>query len=415
MSAYIDMAAINSGLKELITDQYVQTLVYTNNPLWALLKKDEAADFGGKYKPVPIITNTAQGASGTFANAQGNQIAAEIEAFQLTVKNYYQIVTIDRKTLLSARTNKMAFVQATDTKFNGGMRRVVNGLASQMFRSGTGTIGRVSTTVAISGGVITLQNPADAVQFERNMVLQAASSDGGTPRAALGYVIATNKTASPPTITVSATGIGGTAGTPSGWTTSDYLLVQGDSNTLVSGLQAWLPASAPTSGDNFYGVDRSIDPTRLAGIRLDVSGFPIEEGLIDLAMLVGREGGTSTHFFGNYGIYGALDKALGSKVQYVDLEGPAKIGFRGIRVNGPQGEIKVMMDRNTPQYAGFMLQMDTWQLDSILQAPHVFTYGADNSEMLRVYNADAGEMRIGSYCNLEGNAPGWNAVGTFGV
>src|SRR5689334_13071639 len=139
MSAYIDMAAVNAVLKELITDQYVETLVYTDRPFWSLISKNENADFGfgGKYKPIPIIINTAQGASGTFANAQGNQIAAEAEAFQLTVKNYYQCVTIDRKTLLSARTNKMAFIETTDTKFNGGMGRVTNGLASQFFRSGT--------------------------------------------------------------------------------------------------------------------------------------------------------------------------------------------------------------------------------------------------------------------------------------
>jgi hypothetical protein len=34
-------------------------------------------------------------------------------------------------------------------------------------------------------------------------------------------------------------------------------------------------------------------------------------------------------------------------------------------------------------------------------------YGS-NDEMLRVYNADQAELRVGYYANLGSNAPGWN-------
>ena len=74
--------------------------------------------------------------------------------------------------------------------------------------------------------------------MEVNQVLQANATDGGTPRAALGYVIARNVVAG--TITVSATTWGGAAGSPTNWTGGDYLLVQGDNNATISGLQAWL-------------------------------------------------------------------------------------------------------------------------------------------------------------------------------
>jgi len=33
--------------------------------------------------------------------------------------------------------------------------------------------------------------------------------------------------------------------------------------------------------------------------------------------------------------------------------------------------------------------------------------------MLRVYNADAGEVRVGYYAQLRTNAPGWNAYVTL--
>lgn len=411
MSAYFDMTAANAALKELYDGQVVEMLVYKKNPVLALMPK--MTEFGGKYMPIPIITGVSQGRSSTFSNAQANQSPAQIESFLLTSKSDYSIATIDNKTMLASKTDKMAFIQGSKVVIDGAIRAITLSLASSVFRSGTGSIAQVSTATAWSTGVGTLQNPADIVQFEVNQVLQANSTDGGTPRAALGYVIAVDRTAG--TLTVSSTGLGGAAGTPSGWTTSDYLLVQGDNNAKISGLAAWLPATAPSiSSDNFYGVNRGADPVRLAGVRYNGSSQSIEEALIDASMLVGREDGMPDYFACNYSSYGALDKALGAKVQYVDLKGPGEIGFRGIRVNGADTEIKVVPDRNCPALTGYMLQMDTWCLNSLNEAPHISRY-ADGMEMLRVYNADAAELRVCYYANMSSNAPGWNANVTLGA
>ena len=244
------------------------------------------------------------------------------------------------------------------------------------------------------------------VQFEINQVLQANATDGGVPRAALGYVVAVNRSAG--TVTVSAVGLGGAAGTPSGWTTADFLLVQGDVNAKVKGLAAWLPDAAPTTGDNFFGVDRSQDVTRLAGIRYDGSAQSIEESLIDSSSLLAREGGKPDVCITNFASYAALEKSLGSKVQYVDMKGPADIAFRGIMINGANSMIKVFPDRNCPALKAYLLQMNTWTLNSLGDAPQILRYG-DGLEMLRVSNADAGEVRIGYYSQVSTNAPGYNA------
>jgi hypothetical protein len=63
---------------------------------------------------------------------------------------------------------------------------------------------------------------------------------------------------------------------------------------------------------------------------------------------------------------------------------------------------------------GWLLQMNTWTLQSLGDAPQIFRYG-DGLEMLRVYNADAAELRCGYYANLACNAPGWNSQVTLGV
>lgn len=404
---YLNLTAMNAALKELYDGQVVENLVYADNPFLALVPKK--TDFGGKYKPIPIITGVSQGRSATFSYAQSNQSAVQIQSFLLTRASDYSLATIDNQTMLASRTDKMSFLEGAKLVVDGAFRSITNSLASALFRSGTGSIGQIGS---ISSGVITLSNSADVVQFEVNQVLQANATDGGTPRAALGYVIAVNRSAG--TVTVSATGLGGSAGSPSGWTTADYLLVQGDLNAKVSGLEAWLPTTAPSSGDSFFGVDRSQDVTRLAGIRYDGSAQSIEESLIDASSLLAREGGKPDVCITNFATYAALEKSLGSKVQYVDMKGPAEIAFRGIMVNGANSMIKVFPDRNCKANKGYLLQMSTWALNSLGDAPQILRYG-DGLEMLRVSNADAGEVRIGYYANLATNAPGWNANVTFSV
>lgn len=398
---YLDLAAMNAALKELYDGQVVENLVYADNPAMAMMKKN--TDFGGKYKPVPIITGVSQGRSANFSNAQANQSAVQVQSFLLTRVSDYSIATIDNQTMLASKTDKMAFLEGAKLLIDGAIRSCTNSVASALFRSGTGSIGQVSG--APSAGVITLANPADVVQFEINMVLQAAATDGGTPRASLGYVIARDVTNG--RITVSATGMGGAAGNPAAWASGDYLLVQGDSNAKCAGLAAWLPQTAPSSGDNFFGVDRSVDAWRLGGGRYDGSAQSIEEALIDASSLVAREGGKPKACITNFQSWGALEKALGAKVQYIDQKGPAEIAFRGIRVHGANTTIDVFPDRNCQPLTGYLLQLDTWALEGLGDVPQILRYG-DGLEMLRVSNADAGEVRVGAYYNLRTNAPGWN-------
>lgn len=402
---YLNLTAMNAALKELYDGQVVENLVYSDNPFLAMVPK--LTDFGGKYRPIPIITGVSQGRSSTFSNAQSNQSPVQIQSFLLTRQSDYSLATIDNQTMLASRTDKMSFLEGAKLVIDGAFRSITNSLASALFRSGTGSIGRVSS---ITSGVITLTNAADVVQFEVNQVLQANSTDGGSPRAALGYVIAVDRTAG--TVTVASSGLGGTAATPSGWVGNDYLLVQGDNNAKIKGLAAWLPDTAPTAGDNYFGVDRSQDVTRLAGIRYNGAAQSIEECLIDASSLLAREGGKPSVCITNFASYAALEKSLGSKVQYVDMKGPAEIAFRGIMVNGANSMIKVFPDRNCPALKGYLLQMDTWKLCSLGDAPQVLRYG-DGLEMLRVSNADAGEVRIGYYANLACNAPGYNATLTL--
>lgn len=398
--AFLDLTAMNAALKELYSGQVVENLVYQDNPFLAMLKKN--TDFGGKYKPIPIQIGVSQGRSSTFSNAQTNQSAAQLASFFLTRVSDYSIASIDNQTMLASATDKMSFLEGSKLVIDSAIRSLTLSLASALFRSGTGSIGVISS---ITTGVIQLASIPDVVQFENNMTLQANATDGGTPRAALGYIIAVNRSAG--TITVSASAQGGSAGTPTGWTAADFLLVQGDNNLKISGLAAWVPATAPTS-TTFFGVNRAVDVTRLGGIRYDGTAQSIEEALIDASSLTAREGGRVDVCVMSFASYAALEKSLGAKIQYIDAK-VAEVSFRGVMINGANSTIRCFPDRNCPPQRAYLLQMDTWALEALGDAPQILRYG-DGLEMLRVSNADAGEVRIGYYAQLRTNAPGWNAT-----
>jgi hypothetical protein len=396
-----DLTSANAVLKELYDGQIPENMVYMDHPFLAMVEKK--TDFGGRNYPIPVQYGVSQGRSSQFPTAQGNQSANQFVEFLLTRVSDYSLATISNELLLAATTDRESFIRSATNLVDGAITSCVASLSSALFRSGTGSIGQINSS-GPSAGVITLADVSQVTQFEKNMVLQANATDGGaTPRAALGYVIARN--AALGTITVSAT-FGGAAGNPAAWAANDFLLVQGDNNNKISGLGAWLPVTAPAPASSFFGVDRSPD-TRLYGMYNDYSNESIEEAWIDGSQLLSREGGTPDVGICSFASYGALEKSLGAKVQYIDMKGPGEIAFRGIMVNGAKKQIKIFPDKDAQGLSGWLLTMKTWKLCSLLDAPMILKYGS-NDEMLRVYNADQAELRVGYYANLGCSAPGWN-------
>lgn len=415
-----DLGAANAALKELYDDQKIANLVYKNNPFFAMVPKME--EFGGKYMPIPLIVNTSQGRSATFSSAQTNQTAATVESFALTRASNYSIAQIDNQTMLASKTDKMAFINGATVVIDGAIRALTNSLATQIFRDGSGTIGVVGTGSTL--GQIKLSNASDVVNFEVNMTLEAYTSNvlctgvTGSSSASTVFVVAVNRTTGVVSVSNAMGGVAGTGLAVWSAVIGSTLNVVGDRTAsagfALKGLAAWIPTTAPTSGDSFFSVNRSVDPTRLAGVRFDGSSQSIEEAVIDASLLVAREGGTPDVCIMNFASYAALEKSLGAKAQYISFDGPAKLYYPGILINGAAGQIKVFPDRSCPAKTAYLLQMDTWKLYSLGPAPHIAKY-ADGLEMLRVYNSDAAELRVVSYANLGCNAPGFNAVVQLGA
>jgi len=403
----LDMTSFDAALKEHYTDQRVENMVYKDNPLYALMPKFE--DFGGRNLPIPIITGNPQGRSATFTNAQTRGAATNslINQFTLTRVKNYSLATIDGETLEASKGNANAFMEAATTEIDGAIQALSRDIAIDMYGTGFGGIGVIDAATTLTGPTMILDDISNVTNFEVGMVcVFAAAENTGALRVGGGLtIIAVDRSAG--TVT-----FGANLNTITAIAVGDSVFVQGDRQDVASpvalktaGLEAWLPATAPTATP-FFGVDRSVDTTRLGGIRYNGTADPIEEALIEGASKAAREGGKVDHCFISYEQYANLEKSLGSKVQYVDLRMNAEIGFRGILINGPRGPINVIPDQNCASNRAFMLQLDCWKLYSLGKATRVLN--ADGLQMLRQASADGVEVRYGYYGNMATKAPGYN-------
>lgn len=421
MTSPITSSAVAGILKELYDDQKVQWLTYKDNPALAMIHKEEK--FPGKYYPCPVVYGLTQGASATFASAYNNQSSPLVAEFLVTRVADFSLATIDGQLLAAAQTDPGAFIDGAELMIDAAWQTAVNRIASAMFRNGAGTIARITSVANVSGNnyLVTLTNPDDAVQIEAGQVLMAVQNvDGsGTAPTDVGTVTAVQRNAGTFNIT-SVTNIA------TNWPTTYYLAVQGDlpstsnnnfqpsgsttTNRLLklAGFAAWLPVAAPTTGDSFFGVDRSVDVQRLAGVTFDGSALSLEEALLQGTGRIALNGGKADTGICSYATYTAIITSLGSKVVYLD-EKIGEIGFRGVQVNGANTVMNIFPDRNCPDGLIYCLEMDTWALRSQGPAPHILKY-MDEIEILRIPGVDAAELRVGGYMNMYCKKPGHNGV-----
>jgi hypothetical protein len=416
MATQLDTAALAPVLKQKYTQRKFALMSYKNNPFYALIQKD--TDFNGANKAVGIRNATPQGRGHTIAVAQANQTASVYNRFVVTRISDYALATITGEAIYASEGNAASLVDGLTKEIDGAINTSMRALSIDMVRNGGGARGQISTGSTLASTTITLATTSDITNFELGMTL-CSSMDDGT---------GTNGLRNSGATTVTIVGLDHNLATltaSANWNTipsiqvGDYLFqtaagVGSDYGQAIKGVAAWLPITAPGTTDSFFGVNRSQDVTRLAGVRQPINSEAIEDALIDMATLIAREGGIPTHVFMNPLDWAKTIKALGSKVIYnretaIDMP---EIGFQAVMLAGPTGPIKIVADLNFPAGTVYMLQLDTWSFDSLGTAPRILD--PDGLTIRFNPNADTYTVRIGYYGNLICEAPGYNGVGQFG-
>lgn len=398
MATGATLTAYDAALKEHYTKDRVVNMVYKNNPFFAMVPKME--NFTGKSLPIPVHYGNPQGRSKTFAKAKtgAQNTSSKFGDYNLTRAKDYSLATLDGELIRAAKGDAGSFIDASTAEIDGAINSLTRSLAINLYRGTSGAYGQVSVepTETASTFVVTLKQASDVANFEVGQLINVWSAEsGGSQRSSDGsddewYVQGVDRSAG----TVTLTGTYDSSGTIAA---NDYIFVEGDRGLGYAGMEAWVPTSAPGS-TAFFGLDRTADVVRLAGSRLDATGLPIEEALIEAEAMVQAQGQRLTHFFCNNKKAGDLKKSLGSKVQYVDVQVTASISFRTIEVQGDHGPILVVPDHNCPNNKIWGVNMDYVKLYSL--GPAVSLLDEDGLKMLRMSDEDGYEVRAGFYGNL---------------
>ena len=403
----VDTANYENLMKQLYTDDKIENEVYKDHAFFAMVPKFE--DMEGIEWKVPVIYGNPMGRSRDFSVAQVRSLVTGVlpAAFIVTRVKDYSITTVDTEVALATKSQKGAFLEALTTASDGALQSLGNNVAVSLYRTKAGYRANVNVepTTHATTFEIQLAEPEEITNFEVNMLVNTyAAATGGSPQTCDGSqsdfpVVGIDRDNGILTCTGTYDGSGTiTAGA--------FITCKGDRAASISGLADWLPLVAP-SATPFFGVDRTVDVTRLAGIRQDGRGKPIEQALQTLLTRCAREGGSPDSYFMNYKEWNDLNLSLGSKVQIVDLK-VGTSGFRSLEIQGPKGAVKCIADQDCPAGLAYALTMKTWKLGSLGKA--VRLYNLDGQTWLRLNSADGMEIRFMSFAQLACMAPGYNGV-----
>ena len=266
----------------------------------------------GKYFPIPIQYGTPQGRAHPFANAQNQQTAPQLASYFVYVISDYTVVTITNLLMEQTRTNAGAFIDESKLIVDGGFRTAANNVAFELFGDGSGTRGYIGSATAVGATyTITLSNSQQVVNFEvgQNLVNYAyVAGVISAISATTGYIQSVDRSAGILVVVASAV--------DASWTTvGNALGIYGDiqlgavntgTSLCMSGLAAWIPSVTPGNTDSFWGVNRSYDPTRLAGLRSNGSADPIDVAITNALAFLNREGGKPDLAIMDFFSYAAL-------------------------------------------------------------------------------------------------------------
>ncbi len=406
----------DAALKQIYSSSNLAKTTLSRRPLLAMLPK--RSDFGGRNMPIVNVYGDPQGRSASFGNAQGttgtapsNQVS--VDDFLLTRVSNYSIAQVGSEAAEASKGDAMAFLSALKASIDGAMNSLSNSLETQLFRSGTGSI---AANIDIDPGgagaqIFACGEQEDIANFDVNMVIVFSAADGGAIRTGAGGTRAVSAVdRSLGRVTVGGAVLSDTT------TDGDFVYAQGDAanggtNVCVSGLAAWLPATAPGGGDSFFGVNRSVD-SRLYGQFTDQSAAAIEDGLITAGSLSARVGGNPNVCFINHVQQRSLIQNLHNSQNYQTVNATthkgvvSDIGFRSVAIQGDTGAINVVAANKCPAESGFMLEIDKWTL-ATLGEPVKFL-NLDGNRILRSATADSVEARLAFRGNLGCKAPIYN-------
>ena len=225
---------------------------------------EHKTDVGGYQAriPVQVATNTRVGAG--FATAQSANSNNKAYAFLITYSQIYSVISWSIPTLQQSMSDKVAFESVMEQEMLAGIAGLNMKIATQIYRSGTGSVSQVNSSAVVSSSTfyLPLANQQDINLFELGDLVAASAADGGALRT--GSVTVTGIDLNTGSLIASGTWSSGITSLAAG----DYLYrtsadsSNGGTAVVLQGFTAWCPATTLALTTSFFGVLRRHLPVK---------------------------------------------------------------------------------------------------------------------------------------------------------
>ena len=382
--------------KDGYADDVVARDVSKDHPLLADITRK--GGFNGKGQFYSIKTANSQGVSSGFDEAQASISTTQGVQPYVTRVTQYGFIRLAGEDMAAA-PNGGAFYDYVTEQTDSIIEEVGNDLALELYGDATGMRGRISS---IAGQVLTLTNAEDVRKFSIGMTIVGDNNaSGASPNAGSTTIASIDEDTG--TITCAAGGVAAAT-----LIANDYLFRYGDGGVCVQGLALATPLVAPTSGDSFRTMDRSVNVRKLAGVRLTGSGAILEDiGLLAVKCKQNVKRAFDKFYLNPINFHTVV-QTTGAKIQYGEGGGDATAGFENIMVATEGGTVKLVSDPDCGTDIGYGVRSSEHFIWHLGEFPHIVRDAG--GPKMQVYNADSVEIRIRAWWNYVQKQPG-----AFGV
>lgn len=318
--------SISDGYLACLKSYYkdgMSNLLFRNSPV---LGKIKTTNVEGKDVKFSALASRGGAVSADYEKvvAIANANTGLVKEFTVTPGELHAAYVVSIDELMAAKTQKGAYKSIAGVKMFNSTEGFRKSLAMCLYGDGTGYL---FTHTGKTGG--------ESIPTAGSLEV-AVSDTSAIMKIDIGTVLAvkTTKTAaetnycevvkiSGNNVYLKAYAFSGAASAISLSATTDYYFhlagsVDATGSLLPVGLASWLPSTAPSSGESFFGVDRSIAPERLAGARYSKGqSESVDSAIVNAMKLARRQGSMADMIVMNDNDFGDFCSATLSDNKFV--------------------------------------------------------------------------------------------------
>ena len=394
-----------------IKNKRLKALLYEKDPLLGMLEQKKASKVAGSklIENIKYTRNPNTSRKFDVAQSHAKSKSSNRATFTYTLDKDFGLARLSNEVIYASSDDTHAFISAFKDEMDDILDALIERRADDVWGSGKSIRGQVKNAVS-TGKVLVLKDSSSLTNIDEEDVLEFYNA-GGTKKGTKYTVDKVARNTGTPSVTFKED-------LPA-LAANDNIYKEGDQGQIaMEGIASLIPLVAPASGDNVFGFDRSKAPERLSGVRDSIGASESYEKFFrklatECRILTGKIPDT---LWINPLREDAFISELGDKVRYNTGDqkmGNGVVGFGGVNVVTPHGNMKVMSSIKVPVGACWGLNLDTFSLKYIAAPGNKWVdfmpVGGDGKKL--VSYDDAGiEVRVESYGALTCSAPGCNFV-----